>query len=211
MTTRSHVADLCTEVLAELDATQQRLRPVATDDAGPPSFRTLVLDLLRPLRTSISRLADDAGAPSLETESLGLPPPIEREAIAILDSCERALAALRLETGDETLESTALSPSSRESASLQRLRSFNDRLKIVLDLRSLCVLHAPWPCSHANVVPALPRIYWEMMQMSRHRKIQDPRLKCWWPSLRCADCSSPRNPLQMVLRRMMRLSKASNP
>jgi hypothetical protein len=160
MTTRSLVADLCTEVLAELDATEKKLRSATTtDDADPRSFRTLILDLLPPLRTSISRLGGDAGAPSLQMESSGLPPSIEREAISILDTCERTLAAIRLETGDDTLNSSVLSPSSRESATFRHLRSFNDRLKIVLDLRSLYVHHTPWPHSHANGVPARLRIY----------------------------------------------------
>ena len=96
------VADLCTEVLAELDATEQSLGSTTVDGAHPRSFRTLVLDLVQPLRTSVSRLERDADPESTKM-SPRLPPSIEREAVSILDGCERTLAAIRSETVEDIL------------------------------------------------------------------------------------------------------------
>jgi hypothetical protein len=182
MAARWPVADLCTEVLAELDATEQLLRPATPDDASPRAFRTLVLGHVEPLRTSVSRLARDADSQSPQTSS-GLPASIQREAISILDSCERTLAAIRHETVEDTLNSTIISPASRESAALQQLRSFNDRLKIVLDLRSLYVLHPNRPDSNAHVTSAHLQIYWAPTEMLGLRVSPwhppHPRLICW--------------------------------
>lgn len=220
MAARSPVADLCTEVLAGLDATDQRLTAATVADADPRPFGALVLDLVQPLRTSISQVGGNGcdAALSHQTGFHGLPPCIEREAIAILDSCERTLAAICLETEEDILNSASLSPSSRESATLHKLRDFNDRLKIILDLRSLYVLHTPNNHGlhpHANTISDHLLICWALIQMPGLGVIlrfpSRPRRIFWLPLPGCVDYSPRGHLLQIGLPRTTRPFKAGKP